>query len=117
MVKYHQEKMWELFGYLVPGSVIDAGGLIVCDGGIHMFLVCLDLRKSLLCLIFRWKTHGFYKQTDSQGHAAPGAYARAYLEGRLDLNHIMHFRQEAVHGSSSGGGKRSKVAAWVWNLR
>lgn len=31
-----------------------------------------------------------------QGHAAPGAYARAYLEGRLDLQHIMNFRQEVT---------------------
>ena len=88
----------------VPGtsSVIDAGGLIVCDGGIHMLVVSLDLRIAAL-LIFRGKTHGWFLQPDSQGHAAPGAYARAYLEGRLDLNHIMHFRQEAVSCSSGGG--------------
>ncbi|MGI9606344.1 MAG: pyruvate dehydrogenase (acetyl-transferring), homodimeric type [Acidimicrobiales bacterium] len=29
-----------------------------------------------------------------QGHAAPGIYARAYLEGRLDENNLDHFRQE-----------------------
>ena len=86
----------------VPGtsSIIDVfSGLIVCDGGIHMLVVCLDLRIAGL-LIFRGKTTVF---TASQGHAAPGAYARAYLEGRLDLNHIMHFRQEAVSCSSGGG--------------
>jgi pyruvate dehydrogenase E1 component len=29
-----------------------------------------------------------------QGHSSPGIYARAYLEGRLDDEHLHHFRQE-----------------------
>ena len=29
-----------------------------------------------------------------QGHAAPGVYARAYLEGRLDETHLENFRRE-----------------------
>ena len=29
-----------------------------------------------------------------QGHASPGIYARAYLEGRLTEEHLRHFRQE-----------------------
>ena len=29
-----------------------------------------------------------------QGHAAPGVYARAYLEGRLNETHLDHFRME-----------------------
>src|SRR4051794_23994256 len=37
-----------------------------------------------------------------QGHAAPGAYARAFLEGRLDEEHLNNFRQEVGgHGLSS----------------
>ncbi|GAC1570100.1 MAG: pyruvate dehydrogenase (acetyl-transferring), homodimeric type [Candidatus Dormibacteria bacterium] len=37
-----------------------------------------------------------------QGHAAPGMYARAYLEGRLDEAHLDNFRQETGgHGLSS----------------
>ena len=31
-----------------------------------------------------------------QGHSAPGIYARAYLEGRLDENDLEKFRQEAT---------------------
>jgi len=30
-----------------------------------------------------------------QGHSSPGIYARAYLEGRLDEQRLLHFRQEA----------------------
>jgi len=38
-----------------------------------------------------------------QGHAAPGIYARAYLEGRLDERHLENFRREL----SPGGGLSS----------
>jgi pyruvate dehydrogenase E1 component len=33
-----------------------------------------------------------------QGHAAPGNYARAFLERRLDEHHLHHFRQELAEG-------------------
>ena len=33
-----------------------------------------------------------------QGHAAPGIYARAFLEGRLTEQNLDHFRQEALSG-------------------
>lgn len=33
-----------------------------------------------------------------QGHAAPGNYSRAYLERRLDAQHLHNFRQELAEG-------------------
>ncbi|NQX13573.1 pyruvate dehydrogenase (acetyl-transferring), homodimeric type [Microbacteriaceae bacterium VKM Ac-2855] len=39
-----------------------------------------------------------------QGHASPGPYARAYLEGRLTTNQLDGFRQEKSH---AGGGLSS----------
>jgi pyruvate dehydrogenase E1 component len=33
-----------------------------------------------------------------QGHATPGIYARAFLEGRLDEQHLQNFRQELADG-------------------
>ena len=36
-----------------------------------------------------------------QGHASPGIYARAWLEGRLTLEHMEHFRQEVAGGGLS----------------
>src|SRR6185436_18268068 len=36
-----------------------------------------------------------------QGHAAPGIYARAYLEGRLDESQLDHFRTEIGGGGLS----------------
>ncbi len=46
------------------------------------------------------------KQADQiyfQGHASPGIYARAYVEGRLNAQHLKNFRQEL----SEGGGLSS----------
>jgi pyruvate dehydrogenase E1 component len=37
-----------------------------------------------------------------QGHASPGIYARAYLEGRLTEEQLLHFRQEVQHGVGKG---------------
>jgi pyruvate dehydrogenase E1 component len=39
-----------------------------------------------------------------QGHAAPGIYARAYLERRLDEGHLDHFRQEIAGAASADAG-------------
>ena len=44
-----------------------------------------------------------------QGHAAPGIYARAFLEGRIDEIHLTHFRQE--HYSSP---LASRLSAPAW---
>jgi pyruvate dehydrogenase E1 component len=51
---------------------------------------------------FRGKDHGESgDQVFFQGHAAPGIYARAFLEGRLSEDQLDGFRQELSH---RGGG-------------
>jgi len=37
-----------------------------------------------------------------QGHASPGIYARAFLEGRLNETQLSRFRQEVQHGVGEG---------------
>jgi pyruvate dehydrogenase E1 component len=37
-----------------------------------------------------------------QGHASPGIYARAYLEGRITEEQLANFRQEVSHGFGNG---------------
>jgi pyruvate dehydrogenase E1 component len=39
-------------------------------------------------------------QVFSQGHAAPGIYARAFLEGRLSGDQLDHFRRETIPGQA-----------------
>ena len=40
--------------------------------------------------------------SSSRGHASPGIYARAYLEGRLTTDQLDAFRQEVSHGPGNG---------------
>ena len=52
---------------------------------------------------FRGKDHpGGGDQVYIQGHGSPGIYARAFLEGRLTEQQLMHFRQEVQHGAGNG---------------
>jgi pyruvate dehydrogenase E1 component len=52
---------------------------------------------------FRGKDHeSGGDQVFIQGHASPGIYARAFLEGRLEESHLDKFRQEVSHGLGRG---------------
>jgi pyruvate dehydrogenase E1 component len=53
---------------------------------------------------FRGKDHpGGGDHIFFQGHASPGMYARAYIEGRLTEAQLDGFRQELSHASQGGG--------------
>jgi len=53
---------------------------------------------------FRGKDHpGGGDQVFIQGHASPGVYARAFLEGRLSEDQLDGFRQEYSHGGLGKG--------------
>ncbi len=48
-----------------------------------------------------------------QPHSAPGIYARAYLEGRLDDNNLAHYRQEIAATASGTQGLSSYPHPWL----
>ncbi|MBP2334342.1 pyruvate dehydrogenase E1 component [Saccharothrix coeruleofusca] len=53
---------------------------------------------------FRGKDHpGGGDHVFIQGHASPGVYARAFLEGRLTADQLDGFRQELSHAGPGGG--------------
>src|SRR5690606_40332240 len=53
---------------------------------------------------FRGKNHsGGGDQIFIQGHASPGIYAMAFLEGRLTAEQMDGFRQEFSHAGEGGG--------------
>lgn len=67
---------------------------------------------------FRGPDHpGGGDQVYFQGHASPGIYARAYLEGRLTDTQLDGFRQELSH---PGGGLPSyphpRLMPWFWQF-
>ncbi|MEZ6122690.1 MAG: pyruvate dehydrogenase (acetyl-transferring), homodimeric type [Planctomycetaceae bacterium] len=63
------------------------------------------------------QNHFFHGRTDDhtgdmvyfQGHASPGMYARAFVEGRLDESHLDNFRRELP----AGGGLSSYPHPWL----
>ena len=59
---------------------------------------------------FRGKAEDFSgDQIYFQGHASPGIYARAFLEGRLSEQELIHFRREL----QPGGGLSSYPHPWL----
>ncbi|MCK9453480.1 MAG: hypothetical protein M0Q90_17445, partial [Bacteroidales bacterium] len=48
-----------------------------------------------------------------QPHSAPGIYARAFLEGRLDERDLEHYRQEVTASSNGAKGLSSYPHPWL----
>ncbi|MBZ2195283.1 pyruvate dehydrogenase (acetyl-transferring), homodimeric type [Occultella gossypii] len=78
---------------------------IAVGGHISSYASVATLYEVGLNHFFRGKDHpGGGDQIYFQGHAAPGMYARAFLEGRLSEHQLDGFRQELSH---DGGGLSS----------
>src|SRR5690625_5232265 len=75
---------------------------IAVGGHISSYASVATLYEVGLNHFFRGKDHpGGGDQIYFQGHAAPGMYARAYLEGRMSEHDLDGFRQQLSH---PGGG-------------
>ena len=78
---------------------------VAVGGHISSYASVATLTEVGLNHFFRGKDHpGGGDQVYFQGHASPGVYARAYLEGRLTEEQLDGFRQEV---SASAGGLSS----------
>ncbi|HVL54165.1 MAG TPA: pyruvate dehydrogenase (acetyl-transferring), homodimeric type, partial [Vitreimonas sp.] len=51
-----------------------------------------------------------------QGHAAPGIYARAFLEGRLTEDQLDHFRRESVPGEGLSSYPHPRLMPDLWEF-
>jgi pyruvate dehydrogenase E1 component len=68
-------------------------------GHISTFASAATLYEVAFNHFFRGRTENFMGDlVYFQGHATPGVYARAFLEGRLDEQHLQNFRQEMGEG-------------------
>ncbi len=77
---------------------------IAVGGHISSYASVATLYEVGLNHFFRGKDHpGGGDQVFYQGHAAPGMYARAYLEGRLSEDDLDGFRQELSHPAAGKG--------------
>src|SRR5256885_1067389 len=51
-----------------------------------------------------------------QGHAAPGIYARAFVEGRLSESQLDHFRREVVPGEGLSSYPHPRLMPEFWEF-
>ena len=51
-----------------------------------------------------------------QAHTAPGIYARAFLEGRLNSNQLKNFRRELAQGGGLPSYPHPRRLPWFWNM-
>jgi pyruvate dehydrogenase E1 component len=51
-----------------------------------------------------------------QGHASPGIYARSYLEGRLDDQHLNNFRREKAPGGGLSSYPHPRLMSEYWQF-
>ena len=66
---------------------------------------------------FRGKdAEGMGDQIYFQGHAAPGIYARAFLEGRLSEDQLDHFRQEVQPGRGLSSYPHPRLMPDFWEF-
>ncbi|MEJ5255496.1 MAG: pyruvate dehydrogenase (acetyl-transferring), homodimeric type [Acidimicrobiales bacterium] len=80
-------------------------------GHLSTFASCATLYEIGFNWFFRGKEDGLPgDHVYFQGHAAPGIYARAYLEGRIDEGQLDNFRREL---SSHGPGLSSYPHPWL----
>src|SRR5262249_57319286 len=51
-----------------------------------------------------------------QGHAAPGIYSRAFLEGRLSESQLDHFRREVKRGAGLSSYPHPRLMPEFWEF-
>jgi pyruvate dehydrogenase E1 component len=79
--------------------VVKANSTTNVGGHISTYASAATLYEVGFNHFFRGRTENFPgDMVYFQGHAAPGIYARAFLEGRLDEKHLQNFRQELADG-------------------
>lgn len=97
---------WNAMAMVVRANKNHAG----IGGHISTFASAATLYEVAFNHFFRGKSDDFSgDQIYFQGHAAPGIYARAFLEGRLNETQLENFRRELA----PGGGLSSYPHPWL----
>ncbi len=97
---------WNAMAMVIRGNRAEAG----IGGHISTYASAATLSEVGFNHFFRARTENFCGDfVYFQGHASPGVYARAFLEGRLTEHHLENFRREL----KSGGGLSSYPHPWL----
>jgi len=97
---------WNALAMVVRANKLESG----IGGHISTYASAATLYEVGFNHFFRARTNDFEGDTIYfQGHAAPGIYARAFLEGRLSVQQLENFRREL----KPGGGLASYPHPWL----
>ncbi|NBS91566.1 pyruvate dehydrogenase (acetyl-transferring), homodimeric type, partial [bacterium] len=97
---------WNAMAMVVHANELDG----TLGGHISTFASCATLYEVAFNHFFRGpETPGGGDLVYFQGHASPGIYSRAFLEGRLSEQHLKNFRREL----EPGGGLSSYPHPWL----
>src|SRR3954449_705066 len=96
---------WNAMAMVVRGNRASDG----IGGHISTYASAATLYEVGFNHFFRGKENGDGDVIYFQGHASPGIYARAFLEGRLSVDQLVNFRRELA----SGGGLSSYPHPWL----
>ena len=107
---------WNALAMVVRANQVDMGGSSELGGHIASYASAADLFETGFNHFFH--AHEGMGEGQHRGdlvffqpHSAPGVYARAYLEGRLTEQDLMHYRQEITAPAAS------TVATWCFSSR
>jgi pyruvate dehydrogenase E1 component len=94
-----ENRIKSLMRWNAMAMVVKANSTTNVGGHISSYASAATLYEIGFNHFFRGATENFTgDQIYFQGHAAPGIYARAFLEGRLSETHLQNFRQELAEG-------------------
>ena len=109
---------WNALAMVVRANQAETGGSSELGGHIASYASAADLFESGFNHFFRAREGVGAGQHRGdlvffQPHSAPGVYARAYLEGRLAEQDLMHYRQEITAPTRGARGLSSYPHPWL----
>lgn len=109
---------WNALAMVVRANQADLGGSSELGGHIASYASAADLFESGFNHFFRAREglgEGQHRGdlVFFQPHSAPGVYARAFLEGRLSEQDLMHYRQELTAPAAGAQGLCSYPHPWL----
>ncbi|WP_326808723.1 pyruvate dehydrogenase (acetyl-transferring), homodimeric type [Streptomyces sp. NBC_01186] len=96
-------------------AMVTRGSRYGLGGHIATFASAAWLYETGFQHFFKGKEGGSGDQLYVQGHASPGVYARAFLDGRLAEDHLDRFRQEAG-GEGLPSYPHPRRLPWLWEF-
>ena len=112
-----ERRLKSIMRWNAMAMVVKANSTTNVGGHIASFASSATLYEVAQNHFFRGATENFPgDMVYFQGHAAPGMYARAYMEGRLDEKDLQNFRQELAEGGGLSSYPHPYLMPEFWQL-